>query len=419
MAGSKQNIVIVGTGFAGYHLAQTLDQRRYDLTVISPHSTSPYTPLLASAACGLFDFRLAEEPIRRKSRSDTRYFQASVLSVDFSSRQLNCVPAFDKLRQETFTLSYDILILAPGCRTNTFDTPGVSEHAFFLKNVRDATAVRNRLSDMLEIAALPTSTAEQQNSLLHVAIVGGGPTGIEMAAELSDLFDGDLAKLYPDIAGKWSIAVHDVAPQILAPYERSLSQYATTSLKDHRIEIKVDSHVTRVTADYIETQEDGRIPYGMLIWATGNRSVELVDSLPVSKPNHGLRRILTDKYLRVRHQDGTVLQNVYALGDAADVEQDTLPTTAEVAVQKAEYLARALNAVGQPSKPFQYRQKAMITYTGDKDGVVQGKSEYTGYAAWLGWRIGNLGWTTSWRRKVMICMQWVWDWIDGREIARN
>ncbi len=121
----------------------------------------------------------------------------------------------------------------------------------------------------------------------------------------------------------------------------------------------------------------------------------------------------------MRQPDGTIILDVYALRDAADIEGSTLPTTAEVAVQKATYLANALNAGSGPTSPFQYKQKAMITYTGEKDGVMQGQHHYTGYSAWLGWRAANLGWTTSWRRKIMIGMHWFWNWLDGREIARN
>lgn len=418
ITGAQTKVLIVGTGWAGYTLAHSLDPFKYKITVVSPQSTSPYTPLLASAACGLFDFRLAEEPIRRKSRN-IRFIKASVLSVDFETKHVLCSPAFSQLSKETFQVRYDKLVLCPGCATNTFNIPGVDEHAYFVKNVNDAMAVRGRLSDMLEIASLPSINDQRRREILHVAIVGGGPTGIEMAAELTDLFEHDLGRLYPHLKGKTSVAVHDVAPQILSPFDKRLSEYATTSLKTNKVDIKVSSHILNVTADYIETKEDGKIPYGILIWATGNKSIDLVDALQVLKSSHGLRRILTDGFLRVRDTNGLVLPEIYALGDAADIEGDTLPTTAEVATQKARYLSHCLNSDDELSHPFKYKQRALVTYTGGGDGVIGGTHEYTGYAAWLAWRSGNLFWTRSWRRRFMICMAWVMDWVDGRDIARN
>lgn len=158
----------------------------------------------------------------------------------------------------------------------------------------------------------------------------------------------------------------------------------------------------------------------MLIWATGNKNVDLVDTLKVSKSSHGLKRILTDQNLRVLAEDGTAMSNAFALGDAADIDGKSLPTTAEVATQKADYLVRVFNAASDESlAPFKYQQRKMVTYTGQKDGVVEGAEYHTGYAAWLSWRSGNLLWTRSWRRRLMMCISWFLDWLGGRDIARN
>lgn len=418
MAANRKKLVLIGSGWAGYKLSQNVDEKRYDVTVISPCTTFAYTPLLASAACGLFDFRQAEEPIRRKSRHIT-FIKALVKDVEFKKKSLRCEPAFAALKDREFDVEYDILVFAPGCRINTFDTPGVEKHAFMVKNVADAVAVRNWLSDLLEMAALPTTSDERRRELLHIAVVGGGPTGIEMAAELSELLHDDLSALYPQLTGMASVAIHDVAPQILAPFEKELSEYATKSLRDSRIELKVESHIVKVTKKFIETEEDGKIPYGMLIWATGNKSVPLVDSLDAAKSEDGLTRVLTDSQLRLLRADGSMIPDVYALGDAADIKGDSMPTTAEVAVQKANYLLKLLNSSKETNTAFRYQQKAMVAYTGQKDGVIQGQGEYTGQSAWLSWRSGNVFWTDSWRRRVMLCTHYFWNWLDGREIARK
>ncbi|KAL8672817.1 MAG: hypothetical protein Q9168_002728, partial [Polycauliona sp. 1 TL-2023] len=142
---SKPHIIIIGSGWAGFYLADFLDPNLYTITIISPRRTSAYTPLLASAACGLFNFYLAEEPIRSKSRK-CRFLKANVTSISFPSKTIHCKPAFDDdknndntdnpdpITTQQFDLKYDYLVLAPGCIPNTFNTPGVSEHALFMKN---------------------------------------------------------------------------------------------------------------------------------------------------------------------------------------------------------------------------------------------------------------------------------------------
>lgn len=412
----KEKVVIIGSGWGGYRLGYGIDHNKYDVTLISPENTSAVTPLLASAACGLFDPRLAHEPLRRRD-FHAKYFKALVVDIDFDTKTLICQPAFDELKDERFNVGYDKVILVPGCRSNTFGIPGVEENAIFVKNVANANAVRSRLNDILEMASLPGTSEDRQRQLLHVAIVGGGPTGIEMAAELTDLFNGDANVLFPHLKGKASVSVYDVAPHILAPFDQKLAEYATSALRTGKVNIKTNTHILKVTPNTIETQEDGATGYGMLIWATGNKSVPLVDKLNLRKTEKGLVRILTDDRLNAFAPDGNALRNVFAMGDAGDIEGGTLPTTAEVAIQKADYIINVLNK--NDTSPFEYKQRSLVTYTGRRDGVVQGKREYTGYGAWLSWRSGNFFWTRSWRRKILMCYAWFMDWLDGREIIRN
>lgn len=415
----KPRVIVIGTGWAGYHLAEELDLDKWHVIIVSPEVTSTITPLLASAACGIFDFRLAQEPVRRQHRNKLRLMKARVINIDFEERKAVCRPDFESMQERTFELSYDKIILCPGCNTNTFGIPGVPEHAFFMKTVEDATLVRNRIRDNLEKSSLPNITEEEQRRLLHTAIVGGGPTGIEIAAELSDLFQGDLGKVYEHLRDKVTITVHDVSAQILSPFDAKLSEYATQSLKSHHVVVKTNSRITKVTAEEIETKDDGSTGCGMLIWTAGNKQVALLETLKVRMSTKGLKRILTDSRLRVLKEDGTCYENAFALGDAADIEGGELPTTAQVALQKARYLVSQFNGIFKDHHPFDYEQKSLITYTGGRDGVIAGKKEYSGYAAWLGWRSGNLTWTRSWRRKAMISLAYVLNWFDGRDIARK
>ena len=424
-------LVIVGSGWAGFYIAENIDLAAYSVTLISPRRTSAYTPLLASAAVGLFNFYLAEEPVRSKSRSDLRFFKANVLDVDFSRKVCRCTPAFDDdIRIDDFHVEYDYLIIAPGCKPNTFGTPGVAEHGLFVKNVSDAMAVRKKLFDLLEKASLPNVTEEQARALLHIAIVGGGPTGVELTAELDDLCNNELKDLYPEIIAYVSISIYDIAPNILSAYDAKLHEYATNKLIDRKIDVAPNTRIESVDQTALHIRGKGAIKYGMLIWATGNEHVPLVESLAdrVRLPTKGLKRVLTDERLRVfkSASDNAIYDSVFAIGDAGDIDGSSLPTTAEVAVQKARYLVenfnRSSDVQGMFKQTFQYQQKRLISYIGAHDGVIAGKGPndpgWTGRSAWLSWRSGSLMWNRNWRSRIAIVLTWILNGIFGVEIAR-
>lgn len=348
------------------------------------------------------------------------YYKARVESVNFNLKTCKCrseCDAHDGKGRE-FDVSYDRLILAPGCVTNTFHTPGADEHAFFVRNVADAKAVQYRLKQLLELASLPGISEQEQRDLLHIVVVGGGPTGVEISAEMSDLFNEDFSRLYPNLDGKFGISIHDAAPFILGAFEDALRQHSIESFSKRNVQVVTDSRIKRIESDHIVTEAEGRIGCGMVIWTAGNKQCALVDALTDVAKTEKLPRILTDEYLHVLDTDRKSRRDVYALGDAADIRKQYLPTTAEVAVQKAEYLANMINRGTDGQKPFQYRQKPLVAYIGGHDGVVHGRPEWNGPRAWAAWRSKNLLWTRSWRRKMMIMIYWALDWMGGKEIAR-
>ncbi|POS76880.1 hypothetical protein DHEL01_v204720 [Diaporthe helianthi] len=428
---AKPVLAIIGSGWGGFTLSQKVSLERFSLKIISPVRTIQYTPLLASAACGLFNFRLAEEPIRRKNRTDVEYYKALALDIDFNKSVIHCKTAaeVDGEDPKDFNVKYDKICIAPGCDIQDFGTPGAKEHALFLRTTNDARLLQQRLLEMLDQASLPhiLQHPQKQRDILNIRIIGGGAIGIEAAAELFDLWNEDMRFLFPHLDGKLVITIHDVASSILTTFDQHLAEYATDSLtkgKDNVVKIKTGSHIEKVDAGAIYTKEDGRLPYGVLIWATGNKVNKLVDTLSdrIKLPEKGLPRILTDKYLRVLRPDGTPMDSVYALGDAADIKGESLPTLAEVALQKGEYLTKVLNdhstGDSEEAPAFQYKQRALLAYLGQHDGIIGGKEDWTGASAWLAWRSGSLSWTRSWRRKIMISISWLFVWLGGRDIAR-
>jgi NADH:ubiquinone reductase (non-electrogenic) len=320
-----------------------------------------------------------------------------------------------------FEVKYDKLILAPGSSINTFCTPGVEEHCYTLKTVADARRLRERVLDCFELASLPSLSSAQKQSILHFVIIGGGPTGVELAAELDELVHLHLLKIYRDLEGMVRVSVYDVADRMLGQFGERLSEYAIERFRRREgVSVCMGKHIEGFKSGVMSVKEDGEVGFGVAVWCAGNKACGLVEGLDVRKSEEGMERVVTDRWLRVLKSGGggEVVDGVYALGDAAGIEGHELPATAEVAVQKAEWLANFIIA-GEEGKAFEYKQKALVAYIGRQDGVVDGKQDWTGASAWLAWRSGNLEWSRSWRRKVMIVLYWVMNKLDGREVARR
>lgn len=221
------------------------------------------------------------------------------------------------------------------------------------------------------------------------------------------------------------ISIHDIAPNVLGGFDQQLQDYAMNSFDKRDVEVVTGSHIEKVDNQAIYTKELGRLPCHTVIWSTGNKASPLVERLECKKAEKGLPRMLTDDFLRLKWDGktggggGDVLPNVFALGDAADIEDQSLPTTAEVACQKANWLAAALNHDFDETrvKPFTYTQTPIVAYLGHSDGVIAGKNDYTGAEAWLAWRSKNFLWTRTWRQRVMIVISWLLDRVTGRAIA--
>ena len=227
--GKKLRLCIVGGGWAGFRLATDLDKTKYAVDVISPTNHFLFTPLLPSTAVGTLEFRAIQEPIR--TIPNLEYQQAAVESIDFDAQTLQCRDAFTE--GHTFTLPYDILILAPGSETATFGINGVahkpSSHVYFLKQLKHSRAIRDRLIECFEQASSLGTSAEQRKQLLTFVIVGGGPTNVEFASELHDFLSKDIKRLYPDLYSMAKYIWLRQASKSWALFTRSLSRMYSTS----------------------------------------------------------------------------------------------------------------------------------------------------------------------------------------------
>lgn len=444
----KQRLVILGSGWGGYGLLRGIDKSRWDVTVISPNTYFNFTPLLASTAVGTLEFRTAIEPVRRYAPK-IHYYQAWCDELDLKNKTLKCMPATRPPHAEptktndqpqhgqghqdgVFTIGYDKLVIAVGAYSQTFNVPGVKEHAHFLKDVKDARKIRSRILECFEQANQPTLTDLERRNLLNFCIVGGGPTGIEFAAELHDLLHTDIKRHYgAQLARLAKITVYDVAPNILGMFDKSLRKYTEKTLAREGIKVLTSHHVEKVEAGKLFVKEQGEVPFGMLVWSTGLAPNPLVESLEDVNKDVKTSSLITTDHLNLTMKNGEVNPDVWVIGDAGTVESAPLPATAQVASQKAKYLVKKLNKIAnddEHTKPFEFHNQGSLAYIGNWKAIYDRSNggtaddgfmaKETGRVAWLLWRSAYFTMTLSWRNKILVPTYWFMNWIFGRDITR-
>ncbi|KAM7492291.1 hypothetical protein LguiA_035212 [Lonicera macranthoides] len=322
----KKRVVVLGTGWAGTSFVKDLDISSYDVQVVSPRNYFAFTPLLPSVTCGTVEARSIVEPIRnilKKSNGEIQYWEAECRKIDAANKKIFCQSNLGQnlIGSNDFSLDYDYLVIAIGAQANTFNTPGVLEHCLFLKEVEDAQKIRVGVIDCFEKAVLPGLTEEERKANLHFVIVGGGPTGVEFAAELHDFFQEDLFKLYPGVKDLVKITVIQAGDHILNTYDERISAFAEQKFQRDGIEVLTGRRVVSVTDKVINmklksTGEHSSISHGMVVWSTGVGTRPVVMDLMEKIGQADRRALATNEWLQVKG-----CQNVYALGDCATIDQ--------------------------------------------------------------------------------------------------
>ena len=300
-----------------------------------------------------------------------------------------------------------------GAAAETFGVPGVREHAVFLKELSDARSIRERIIRALERASLPATDEKERERLLHFVIVGGGPTGVEFAAELHDFIDEDLRQAFPVVKDRLKIIILEGSHFLLNSFDHDLSTYTMGFFKARKIEVRTSSVVAEVNESVVRLRDGTDVPYGVLAWTAGIGPQPWVRDLPFQKSKQG--GILTDDYLRVLGQD-----SVYALGDCAAIQGQHLPRTGQLAQQQGKYLARALNrsAKGRDVSRFSFHNMGMLAYIGDNRALLDlPHAQWRGFVAWLLWRSVYFTKLVGLRNKVRVLFDWTRTLLFGRNIS--
>lgn len=468
---TKKTLVILGTGWGSVSLLKNLDTENYNVIVISPRNYFLFTPLLPSCTTGTIEHRSIMEPIRnilRHKQATVKYYEAEATKVDYE-KKLVYINDESEIKGDMMSteVPFDMLVVGVGAENATFGIPGVREHSCFLKEVGDAQQIRKRIMDCVETASFKDQSAEERKRLLHMVVVGGGPTGVEFAGELQDFFAQDLKKWVPEIVDNFHVTLVEALPNVLPMFSKQLIDYTEKAFKEESITIRTKTMVKNVTDKTIEaeyTKPDGTkekevMPYGLLVWATGNalRPVvkDLMSQIPAQKDSR--RGLAVNEYLVV---NGT--ENVWAVGDCAIANY---APTAQVASQEGAFLARLFNSLGKSdtiNKELASLSEAQAKVTGDKRTQIfdqikllqkslrrvkqigpfeyshQGSLAYIGHdkaVADISWLSGNFAsggtitywfWKSayvnmcfSWRNRLLVCVDWVKSSLFGRDVSRE
>lgn len=322
----KPRVVVLGSGWGAMGFVKALPRNirdSYEVIVVSPRNYFLYTPLLPAVATGTMEERSIVEPVRYLINGKGDFYEALCKDIDVERKELMCCfPADAGFPEACFKIQYDVLVVAVGCVNNTFGIKGVQQYCNFFKSIEDANALRSRVSECFERASLPATPEEERKKLLSFVVVGGGPTGVEVAAELYDMIHDDLRKVYPSLIEDVQIQIIELMDHVLSTYDRAISIYTADQFKRAGIKLVLNSRVASVSDGVVnvvnKANETNEIKFGACVWATGVAMNPLIKAMQSKLPgqNH-FRSILTDEKLCVLGSKGSI----YAIGDAATIYQ--------------------------------------------------------------------------------------------------
>lgn len=393
----RTQVVIAGAGFGGLSAARTLAHSPVDVVVVDRNNYHTFPPLLYQVAAGELEPGDIAYPVRTILRKmpNARFALAEVKRLDPSKRVVET---------DGPTIPYDFLILSTGTVDHFFHVQGAAEHAFSLKSLEHAIALRNHILGCVEKADLEADAATC-HALMSFAIVGGGPTGVETAGALAELVQGPLRKDFPrlDISGA-RITLIEAAPRLLPTLPEPLGIYAARRLRDMSVDVRLDCPVERITPDSIHLRDGEVIPACTTVWAAGVRGDPQAEGSGLPTANRG--RVAVEPTLQVpQHPE------IYAIGDLAYFEEDgqALPMVAQVALQGGVCAARNIQRqlAGQEPLPFHYHDRGtMATIGRNKAAAVAYGRTFTGFPAWVLWLSIHLLYLIGYRNRLLVLINW-------------
>ncbi len=405
---SRPRVIIIGAGFGGLYAARTLRNTNADVLLIDRHNYHTFTPLLYQVATSGLEPEQIAYPVRGifHDSPNIQFLLGSVTEIDTHNRRV-FVEAEDGVREE----SYDALIVAGGSVTNTFGNADLERHAFGLKDLDDAVGLRHHILRLFERAAWEEDRALRQ-ALLTIVVVGGGPTGLETAGAMLELYRDVLRKDYHSLGDVQArVILVEATDRLLAPYPKGLQASALEQLQSLGVEVMLGSAVDQVADDHITLKDGTLIPTHTLIWAAGVKASPLATMLNVPLARGG--RVPVQPSLEV-----VGLDNVYVIGDMAHLEDahgQPYPMLAPVAQQGGILAARNIlrKYAGQAQQHFRYNDRGTMATIGRDRAVawVFNRIPLTGFLAWAAWLGLHLITLIGVRNRLGVFLNWAWNYL--------
>jgi NADH dehydrogenase len=407
-------VVIIGGGFGGLAAARALHHAPVEVVLVDRANHHLFQPLLYQVATAMLSPAEIATPIRQvvRDQKNTSVFLAEVSGIDTGKRQV----LVDYMNKRNEPFAYDYLILATGATHNYFGHEEFADFAPGLKQLTDAATIRDRVLRAFEIAEEVDDPKEHQD-LLTFVLVGGGPTGVELAGSIAELrrftLESEFRRVQPSSA---RIILIEGSPRILAGFHEDLSRAAQKRLESLGVEVRAHARVTKIDATGVMIGDE-RISSRTVIWTAGVKPSPAAKWLGVPADHAGRVVVLPD--CGVPGLDG-----IFAIGDtvAFPTEGKPLPGVAQVAMQQGAYVAKVIVARvnGQPvPPPFRYFNKGNMAIVGRNFAVLEaGRIRMSGFIAWLAWALIHILFLAAFGNRIRVVTQWVWTYLTRQRGAR-
>ena len=406
MASSRPHVVIVGAGFGGLAAAKRLAGKAVDVTIVDRRNHHLFQPLLYQVATAALSPADIAAPIRSifAGAPNVRVVLDEVTGIAPADRRITLARGG--------SLEYDWLILATGARHSYFGRDGWARHAPGLKSVEDATAIRRRILLALEHAETEPDR-RRRSELLTFVVIGGGPTGVEMAGAIAELARRTVSRDFRSITPHCSrVVLVEAGPRILPSFPAPLSAKAEEALRDLGVEVRIHAIVSEIASERVMIGRE-RISVHTIVWAAGVEASPAAQWLGAEHDRQG--RIFVERDLRVPHHP-----RVFAIGDTANVpgiDGQALPAIAPVAKQQGRCVADQI--LGRCSGPFTYRSFGNLATIGRSKAVIDwGHHQQSGFLAWLIWSFAHIWFLIGFRSRIAVGLSWLWNYLTYQRSAR-